>query len=130
MKDIKNRTLIGIDYGTKHTGVAVKAAGTMSALPLHTFECDVEDRQKLVDHVLHICKVHECDGIVIGLPLSMDGKQNDMTVKTSLIVHDIQKAAGLPVFHEDERLTSKAAGDHDKAAALILQSFIDRASRA
>lgn len=123
---MKEKTLIGIDYGLHFVGFAVKAAGTTTALPLHTFECASDDREKLIEYIQKVCEDQQCDGIVIGMPLSMDGSQNAMTVKTAHIAHEIKKISKVPVYYEDERLTTKAAGDHDKAAALILQSFIDR----
>ena len=72
----------------------------------------------------------------MGLPLLLDGREGEAARLARRLGERVQRALGLPVEYEDERLSTVAAereGDgaprDDVAAALILQQFIDRRRR-
>ena len=97
--------------------------------------------EKDIEYIANLAKQNSVEKIVIGLPLCMDGEENDRTVKTKLFGQKLEKFSGLPVVYEDERLSSVEADEilrknkvlpkdrkkHlDKlAAAIILQSYLN-----
>jgi putative Holliday junction resolvase len=80
-------------------------------------------------------------GIVVGLPLHMDGTESLQAARTRVFAEALGERTGLPVFLWDERLTTEEAHqilyeagharqEHRRvvdqvAATLILQGFLD-----
>ena len=80
------------------------------------------------------------DGIVVGLPRRLDGRDTDQTPNVRLFGEALEVITGLPVIYQDERLTSVEAeaqlAQREKdwkkrkqqidavAAAIILQDFL------
>lgn len=130
---------IGIDYGARKIGIALADDQTKLALPFKVIE--ETDRQKQIKEIAAIAEQERADKIVIGLPLSKKGEQTAQTRAVKDFVR--QLTAGLPgqtpIDWEDERLTTKLGGKLIKevgkgpedavAAALILQSYLDRSLR-
>lgn len=129
-----SQTLLGFDYGRLRTGVAVGQTLTGSASALITLNSrnnkpDWEGIDKLV-------KEWQPDGLVIGVPLHMDGTEQEMTKTAQKFGRQLKARYNLPVHEADERLSSAEAeqnlgGGHDKAAIdreaarLILQAWLD-----
>ena len=121
--------LIGIDYGSKRVGVAVSDEAGEFALPLTV----LKNTKELLDEVVGLAKENEVKEIVIG-----DSRQYDMSAnKIQPAIMEFRKqleGKGLKVSMELEFMTSMQAerlqGKNDKsdasAAALILQSFLDK----
>jgi putative Holliday junction resolvase len=80
--------------------------------------------------------------VVIGLPLNLDGTEGDAAREARRIARNLSLSLALPVFLQDERLTSRAAEESlrdsgvkglelinrldGEAAVLILRDFITR----
>lgn len=135
--------LLGIDLGTKTIGLALSDAGRAIASPLETlarskFTADAEALRALAAQ-------HAIGGIVIGLPLKLDGTESPRSQSTRAFATNLAKALALPVLLWDERLSTvaveralleadmsraKRAERIDKlAAAYILQGALDRLAR-
>lgn len=132
--------LIGIDYGTKHIGLAVCDPGLALASPLVTLE-----RGKLADVVAGLqkyIKERNAGALVIGLPLTLEGQLSPMAQSVRTFASNLDKAFVPEMAFWDERfstalvqreLTERAdlsrarrAEVVDKlAAAYILQGAID-----
>lgn len=125
---------MGIDYGTKRVGIALADPLAMFAQPVGTFSPD--------DAVGRLKSIMDRDGIrvvVIGWPLSEDGRETDSTRRVDLYVRRIRNAIGkVEIVRWDERYTSEEARDRlrgqgpvgagriDTAAAgIILQEYLD-----
>jgi putative Holliday junction resolvase len=83
-------------------------------------------------------------GLVLGLPLNMDGTESENSAGVRHLARNFSLSLTIPVFLQDERLTSVAAeenlrdaGFNDKerkslidseAAAVILQDFLSMVS--
>ena len=130
--------LIGLDLGTKTIGTAFCDAGWSFASP-----ADLIVRQKLSkDKVALLAAIatRATKGIVIGLPLNMDGSESPRSQSTRAFAKNIEDI-GLPILLKDERWSTQAieremiAADMSRAkraakidsgaAAFILQGAID-----
>ena len=136
------RAIAGLDLGTVTIGVAVSDSFRQVATPLETIR-----RKKFgVDaaRLLEICKEREISGIVLGLPLNMDGPEGPRCQSTRAFARNLAKLTELPITYWDERLSTVAAEralleadtsrkrraeviDH-VAASYILQGALDRLS--
>lgn len=135
--------LIGIDPGTKTIGLAMSDGGRSIASPLET----IKRKKFKIDaaRLLELCAEHEVRGLVIGLPLNMDGSEGPRAQATRSFARNLAGVTDLPMTYWDERLSTaavtrtlleadtsraKRAEVVDKmAAAYILQGFLDRISR-
>ena len=132
--------LLGIDLGTKTIGLAISDGLQMTATPAETikrkkFGVDAEQILKLIDE-------NQIVGIVIGLPLNMDGSEGPRVQSTRAFVRNFSQKCELPIAYWDERLSTtavtrtmveadisraKQAKVVDKlAASFILQGALDR----
>ncbi|WP_319773258.1 Holliday junction resolvase RuvX [Breoghania sp.] len=135
--------LIGIDLGTKTIGIALSDGRRSIASPLETIR-----RTKFTadsNRLLELVDAQEVAGLVIGLPLNMDGSEGPRAQATRAFVRNLSARRAIPITYWDERLstvavtrtlleadTSRARRDEvvDKmAAAFILQGFLDRMAR-
>ena len=133
---------IGIDLGGRRTGVAISDGTGRIALPLLTLSAERKDS----DRIRRLCRLadqHEARSFVVGLPLRMDGSEGPEALAARAFAERLAERSGRPVALVDERLTTRAAerslqvtrtrGARRKevldqmAAALILQSWLDRA---
>lgn len=133
--------VLAIDLGTKRTGIAVTDPLKMLANPLETIETSA-----LIDFLKAYCAKEEVDTLVLGLPVRLNGMDNEMTPKVMALKLLLQKIFPMLILELiDERFTSKMAmqtiismgtkkkdrrekaGNLDKmSAAIILQSYLDR----
>ncbi len=131
--------LMGVDLGTKTIGLALSDVGRQIASSLETIR-----RVKFTPdagRLAELCGRHQVGGLVIGLPLNMDGSEGPRVQSTRSFVRNLKPILPLPVFFHDERLSSAAvnrmliAADTSRArrgevvdklaAAYILQGFLD-----
>lgn len=135
--------LMGIDLGSKTIGVAISDVGRQIATPL-----EVIARGKFatdVAQLLSIAARERVGGIVLGLPVNMDGREGPRAQSTRAFARNLSRLSPLPLILWDERLSTAAvervliesnrsrarrAEIVDKlAAAYILQGALDRLSR-
>jgi putative Holliday junction resolvase len=133
---MKGRVL-AIDPGSKRTGLAVSDSLGMTAQGIETFEAG--KGKDLLDHLSGLIAEHGITRVVIGLPLSMQGKDIEGSARSRALAADIGKRFKLEVVLMDERLTSLEAervlrsgdrrfeqGDIDRlSAVLLLQGYLD-----
>lgn len=132
----------GLDLGTQTIGVAVSDGLRRVATPLETIR-----RKKFgVDaaRLLDIVRGRGLTGLVLGLPLNMDGSEGPRCQSTRAFARNLERLTDLPLAFWDERLSTVAAEralleadtsrrrraeviDH-VAASYILQGALDRLS--
>lgn len=136
----KSARLLGIDLGEKTIGLALSDVGRSIATPLETIR-----RTKFTpdaERIRTLASRFEVGGIVMGLPLNMDGSEGPRAQATRSFVRNLKALLGLPVVFWDERLSTAAVTrtllDADAsrarrsqvvdkmAAAYILQGALDR----
>ena len=132
--------LMGLDVGEKSVGIAVSDATRTIASPRgviarSTFSRDAEAVWAIADD-------HAVGGLVVGLPLHMNGQMSPRAQAARSFARNLMNQRDLPVIMWDERLSSMAAeramleADLSRAkraaridataAALILQGALDR----
>lgn len=115
--------LLGIDPGAKSIGLALSDVGLMLASPFAQLR-----RSKFGANVLelkNIVAVQGVGGLVVGLPLSMDGSFGPAAQAARDWAHGLSAALRLPVAMWDERLSSAAAN-----RVLLGEADLSRARRA
>ena len=130
---------LGIDLGERRIGVAVSDAEGRVATPLTVIERSGSrnrDHQRISDLAVE----YEA-GVVVGLPLSLDGSTGPAAQAAEHEVEELTAALAVPVLTHDERFTTAIAeralaesGLSGKArrqrvdmvaASVILQSWLD-----
>ncbi len=134
--------ILGLDYGTKTTGVAVSDPLGWTAQGLEIIRRNDENSLKdTINRISELCKQYQIQKIVLGLPKNMNNTIGERGEKTIQFKEKLEKKVEVPVVLWDERLTTVAAENMlisadisrqkrkkviDKiAAALILQNYLD-----
>ncbi len=101
--------LVGLDLGAKTIGIAMGTLSVGIATPLRTIRRAKfqEDARQLADFFAR----ESIEGIVLGLPLHMDGRQGSRAQATRAFARNLQAFAPPPILLFDERLSSAAAAD-------------------
>ena len=132
---------LGVDWGEKRIGLAY-ANEVGIAIPLPAAVAATKGKRfEQIESVVIARSIHE---IVCGYPLNMDGSVGFKAKEVDVFILEIEKRFGLPVHRVDERLSSysveqsvkqqkkhlnRKSGEIDsRAAALILQDFIEAQS--
>jgi putative Holliday junction resolvase len=132
--------LLGLDVGTKTIGMALSDTTRMVATPLDTIRRTRfrDDVQRLLSEIDR----HGVGGIVVGLPISLDGTEGPRAQGVRQFAKNLLAERDLPLSFWDERLSTAAveremiAADLTRkrraeiidkvAAAYILQGLLDR----
>ena len=121
------KNIIGIDYGERYIGLAIKKKLLNTPYPLKILDSKEVDILVEIEKVLHDNEIEE---IVIGYPIGLNNHETRMTkVVDKFITKDLSKICELPVIKVDERMTSKLINDNnersdDLAALEILNSYL------
>ena len=136
---IGQRTVIGFDFGKKYIGVAVGQEMTSSASPLGSIKAN--DGIPHWESLEAYLKEWQPDFVVVGLPLNMDGSEQQLTLDAKKFGKRITGKFGIKVEFQDERLTTADAKQQlfsqggyrnlkkdnidAQSAALIIESFFE-----
>lgn len=102
--------ILAVDLGTRRVGLAISDEATGVALALDAFErARGETAEVLADRVVARAREEAVSGIVVGLPLHMDGKESQATRAARGFAKLLRERSGLPVATWDERLSSHEA---------------------
>lgn len=121
--------ILGLDVGTKRTGVALSDDEGRVAVGAGTL---TGERDEMFAAIISLVQKRSITNIVVGLPLAMSGKETNQTALTRTFVDKLQQQVAVPIIFQDERLTSVEAERSGKgkvderAAILMLQSYLDR----
>lgn len=134
--------MLGVDYGEKRIGLAVSDATRTIATPLDTVHRRAGKRPP-VARLAAVATEHGVGQVVVGLPLGLDGQENDWCAEVRQVGQALADRIDVPLAFVDERMTSvraeravrsgglkKSAREQkdrvDAAAAqLILQAWLD-----
>lgn len=135
--DLKGR-LLALDLGDKRVGIAVSDPVRLTVRPLAPLRR--RSWKKLLQAVAELIRDFDAQGLVIGLPLNLDGTEGEAATETRRRAEHFKLSLNIPVFLQDERLTSREAETRlrdsgyspkeiqskvdSEAAAIILSDFI------
>ena len=135
------KRLLGLDLGSKTIGLALSDTTWAIASPLETIR-----RRKFskdADRLFEVIEEHDVGGLVLGLPINMDGSEGPRCQSTRAFADNMTARRDLAITFQDERLSTAAVQRMlidemdstrkrrgalvDKlAAAYILQGLLDR----
>jgi len=132
---------LAIDYGAKRTGLAICDAGETIASPYSV----LHGQKSLVQRIDRVVVSENIEAIVLGLPLNMDDSEGPQARKVRAFAKELQSHIPVPVYFQDERLSSFGAEQKLEeiglskgkklerldalAAAEILQAFLEQKAR-
>jgi putative Holliday junction resolvase len=123
--------VLAIDHGAVRTGVAVSDATGTLARPLTVVER--VDSEAGFAALLDLVAEQEPGRIVVGLPLSLDGREHAQAGRARMFAERLKAETTIPVDLYDERFTSKvadqrggSAGRDARAAATLLEDYLRR----
>jgi putative Holliday junction resolvase len=131
--------LLALDLGAKRVGVAVSDELRISVHPVPSI--NRRSWKDLLRRVAAIIESYDARGLVIGLPLSLDGTEGSAAHEARAVAEKFQKSLSVPVYLQDERLTTVAATERlqaegrsaaeigrrvdSESAAVILRDFFE-----
>lgn len=130
--------VIGLDYGSRRTGVALGDTETRLASPWAVIESS--DHAEVTRKVQELVAREQVDRVIVGIPKPLaGGDEENAQVKECRAFIERLRSVGLVVEDVNEALTSRLAAAQmhergekgkrdDLAAAVILQSWLDRIS--
>ncbi|MCG9738543.1 Holliday junction resolvase RuvX [Shewanella insulae] len=104
---MSSASVLGFDFGTKSIGVAVGQQITGSATPLASLKAN--DGIPRWEEIEALIKEWKPNLIVVGLPLNMDGTEQEMTQRARKFANRISGRFGVKTATQDERLTTADA---------------------
>ena len=131
--------ILALDLGEKFVGAAISDERLITTKRLSPLKRS--NWKKLLQDVRHLVERFDAQTIVVGLPLRLDGTDGDAARNARRVAANLAKSINVPVYLQDERLTSfeatanlKAEGVKPdeipalvvgEAAATILRDFLD-----
>lgn len=131
--------VLALDFGEKRVGAAVSDERLVTTKRLPPLKRS--NWKKLLQDICHLVEGFDAQTIVVGLPLSMDGSERDAAKDVLRLATNLARSVRLPVYLQDERLTSVEAAANlraegmrsdeipanidGEAAATILRDFLD-----
>ncbi len=134
--------ILGIDFGTKKIGLAFADVDIKIAMPGDIIY--FSNKKELMEKIKKIIQEKEIIKVVIGLPLSLNFQETEISQKAREFGKELGDEAGLPIEFQNEIFSSKQAESADfesrrkiksrkpmvirdvdnHAAALILESYL------
>ena len=135
-----SQILVGLDVGYKTIGIAVSDRSFTIATPINTV--NRQGTNKDLSKINEYLNEYKIGGFIIGLPINLDGKENEQTIKIRKFSNKLQLFFSVPAEFWDERYSSdiifKEMRRSDfsstkikkkldqQTAAYILQGYLDK----
>ena len=127
---------LGLDYGLRRIGIEAGDTERRLALPLGAHVAGRDG--PVMAHLRRLIAERDIRSIVLGLPLTADGRETAMAVRVRDFALLLERECGLPVILWDERFSTAEAARRLRetgrasreqrdavAAAIILQNYLD-----
>ncbi len=133
--------IMALDVGDVRIGIAISDMMGIIANPLETY---TRKGNLSIDakYIADLATSREVSLFISGLPLGLNGQENEQTTKTRMFIDELSKQSAIPIEFMDERFTTLSAervliqGNVrrenrkkviDKVAAtIILQNYLDK----
>lgn len=135
----KSGALLGLDMGKAKIGIAICDSERIISSPMETYQR--RNMSKDMGHLGKLCSDNAIVAIVMGLPLELNGSENENCESVRNFANKLNKKTGLTILLKDERMSTAAATralsetgmtrkkrqelDDKVAASIILQSAIE-----
>lgn len=132
---------MGIDFGTRHIGIAISDELRVIAKGIETVNWNGEDPEWALNRICEIIKEMEVNAIVLGMPARTDGTRSATQDKAEEFGAELAKRCGIEPVYKDERFTTVLASRYlhesnikakkqkkvidQVAAEIILQDYIN-----
>ena len=132
---------LGLDLGSRTLGTAISDNTGLIATSYKTIRHN-EEYERLLSEVKTIVEELRIDAIVLGFPKNMNNTKGELSLSFK---EQLEKTVDIPVYLQDERLTTKSATDtlitgnvsrkkrkkvvDSLAATIILQTYLDKKGR-
>jgi putative Holliday junction resolvase len=132
--------ILAVDWGELRIGLALSDESQVLATPLETLQRR-QGKRFPMPRFLELSSSHQPVGILVGLPLSLEGEEGENARAARQLATTIERRTALPVELWDERMSTARAleaireqggstrgrkADVDSlAAAVLLQHFLD-----
>jgi len=129
---------LAIDYGLKHTGLAICDHNETIASPLTV----IQGQKDLLNKIVDIVSAENVEAVVLGLPLNMDDSTGPQAKLVFKFAGQLKKHLDIPIHFQDERLSTFSAEEKIAssdlsrkkkkqrldaiAAAEILEAFLEQ----
>ena len=100
------RRLIGIDLGARTIGLAVSDVTRTVGSPLVTIRRTKFGKDAA--ELLALCRGNDVGGLILGLPINMDGSDGPRAQATRAFAGNLGKLTDIPIAFWDERLSTSA----------------------
>lgn len=132
--------IVALDIGMKRFGVAVCDELQFTTRPVGAIKRT--GWKKVLKEIISVLENFDAVALVLGLPYNFDGSESEMSAEARRLARNFSLSLKIPVFLQDERVTSIDAKDmlyeqgfkdkeilkriDSEAAANILSDFLDR----
>lgn len=127
-------TVLAIDYGSVRVGLAITDPDQKFALALKTIPA--EPRNECFDALRRIINDEQVERILLGLPLSLDGKEGPQVATVRAFGNELTNNLGIPLEFVDERFSTKSSAmvarvkgmksPDAEAARLLLETWLEK----
>lgn len=94
-------SILGVDVGEKNIGLAISHS-EMLATELKT----LQNTEDVLGEIAKIISKEECEKVVMGLPITEQGKEGEQAQKVRQFASNLKKLLEVPIVLENETLTS------------------------
>ena len=116
--------VLGLDFGSKTTGVAVSDPLGFTAQGLETITREDENKlRRTCARIEELIREYQIETIVLGYPKNMNNTSGERVEKTLAFKEMLERRTGLSVILWDERLTTTAAEQ------ILIESGVRRENR-
>jgi putative Holliday junction resolvase len=115
--------IMALDLGRKRVGVAVSDELRISVRRLNPLKRS--NWKRLLGDVTTLTRRFDAQTLVIGLPLSLDGTTREAALEIKQTAMNFARSLSIPVFLQDERLTSVAAEENLRSEGLSSKEIMD-----
>lgn len=139
----KRGRLLGIDWGAVRAGVAISDESQEFIFARPAIILKSSNQDSLAEQIANIAEKEKVAGIVMGLPIRLDGTESDTTQLVRKCAEEISFYTDIPIIFIDETLTSFSAQEQmgklkiaelkqkldSQSAKIILENAIDLIKR-
>jgi putative Holliday junction resolvase len=116
--------LVALDLGDRRVGLAVSDERRITASTLPFIER--RSWKDLLQRVASVIEAYDARALVIGLPLALDGSERNAAQEARRLAENFRRSLNVPVYLQDERLTSFEAGREMRAGGAKNEEIADR----